>query len=128
MRIVVSKLAMMINEGDTIPPYYGIAYWKWNTMEAVCYPIPLNLVVGVFYLAAIWAKSGHKLWRVERDHRIYDAGVEAGKRIQRVDLERLDRAEARLDELRKQVQSEFARGWRAALNDLEQRLNERKPS
>lgn len=50
-----------IKECDVIPWGYGVAYWRFNTAEAILAPIPLNLVIGLsrslyFWLAHGWMK------------------------------------------------------------------------
>jgi len=55
-------LKKLIREGEMIPKYYGIAYRNWDSLTAVCYPIPLNLIVGIWDRSILWLKHGHKLY------------------------------------------------------------------
>lgn len=51
--MIVKKV---INEGEAIPKYYGIAYRDYLRYQAVCYPIVLNLIIR--YLREAWACAG----------------------------------------------------------------------
>lgn len=39
-----------ISEGQIIPRFYGKAFFNYMTYEAICYPIPMNFIVG-------WART-----------------------------------------------------------------------
>lgn len=44
------RIVKEILEGGIIPKGYGVAYWETMRRVAVCYPIPLNVIV------ALWKK------------------------------------------------------------------------
>ena len=44
------RLCRHIVEGDKIPKFYGVAYFDYIKREAICYPIPLNLLIWIGYL------------------------------------------------------------------------------
>lgn len=45
-------MSKRINEGDMLPPFFGIAYWDYVSDTGVCYVVPLNLIVR--FLRNIW--------------------------------------------------------------------------
>ena len=46
-----------VSRGDMIPDYYGIAYEDHQMKRAVCYPIPLNVLVYFFMKLLWWLKN-----------------------------------------------------------------------
>jgi len=36
----------VIGEGEMLPKGYGVAYQNWSNFTAVCYPFPLNHLIG----------------------------------------------------------------------------------
>lgn len=48
----------LIQEGECIPSFYGVAYRLDFGGQAVCYPVPLNWVVGQYWRFVWWLKSG----------------------------------------------------------------------
>jgi hypothetical protein len=44
----------IIREGDRLPWGYGVAYRNWDSMTAVCYPFPLNHLIG--FILPLWWK------------------------------------------------------------------------
>ena|SRR2546422_4242344 len=70
------NLVCRIPEGGLIPKWYGRAYWAFDSMFAVCYPVPLNLFV----------RFGRHLWYLLKaarghiaDERIYQFGYARGR-------------------------------------------------
>jgi len=48
----MNNIKKYFREGERIPKGYGIAYFEFDRLEAVAYPIPLNMIVGF----------GRKIW------------------------------------------------------------------
>jgi hypothetical protein len=42
------RIKIMINEGEIIPKWYGVAWRAYDRMQIACYPIPLNLIVRIY--------------------------------------------------------------------------------
>lgn len=49
-----------VREGCIIPSFYGVAWDEWHKREAVCFPIPLNLIFAFFRAVWIWMRHGWK--------------------------------------------------------------------
>lgn len=47
-----------IHRHEQVPPYYGLAWFDYNRGVDICYPIPLNFVIGWIYLFRIALKRG----------------------------------------------------------------------
>lgn len=76
MKIYIKKT---IGEGQIIPDYYGVAYRRMDMLQAVCYPIPLNIFVAVVYKVWLWLRWGHKLY--ENGYtKGYTEGKESGRK------------------------------------------------
>lgn len=54
------SLFKQINDGEMLPPFYGIAWYNHTSHAAVCLPMPINLVAAVLYAVLIFLKQG---WR-----------------------------------------------------------------
>src|SRR5688572_17484180 len=50
----VGILRIDVHKAYQFPPFYGLAYVRWNCDKAVCYPIPLNWLVWILY--NIWER------------------------------------------------------------------------
>ena len=63
------RIAIRIHEGETYPRWYGLAWIDFVRCEAVCYPIPLNVLARALYLAWVFCKTpfGQAGIRVERE-------------------------------------------------------------
>lgn len=48
------KIKKVINRGELIPRYYGIAYQEDTSLQWFCYPLGLNVIVGL-WKALIWS-------------------------------------------------------------------------
>ena len=77
-----------VRAGHQYPSWYGVAWFDLKTMEAVCYPIPLNIIcrwLRDIYLLLARGPSMQKIsWTCleEMRQRSYDAGYsDALKRI-----------------------------------------------
>lgn len=54
-------LRKVIPEGGVYPKGYGVAWddYRWGgPAEVVCYPVPLNVVLGVLRKAFLWCRRG----------------------------------------------------------------------
>jgi len=47
------RLAKEIKIGELPPKWYGHAFYRFRYGRSVCYPIPLNYIVG-FFRALFW--------------------------------------------------------------------------
>lgn len=45
-------------QSEPLPPGYGIAWRRYETDTAVCYPIPLNILLGWLRAAWFWMRTG----------------------------------------------------------------------
>ena len=63
------------------PPFgYGFCYWRYDVPVAVCYPLLLNWIVWLFiqmYFRILYTPKGFS-------EDAYKAGIEEGKRIQKI--------------------------------------------
>jgi hypothetical protein len=67
--------ALQALEGERIPAYQGIAYW--NGRQAVCYPVPVNLLVR--YARIFWLKlQGTETKWTKEQKVIYQTGYDDG--------------------------------------------------
>ena len=48
----MKKLIKRVRQGEMLPPFYGIAWRDYSMDEAVCLPVPINLV----------ALIGRRIW------------------------------------------------------------------
>ena len=46
-------------QGEMLPKWYGVAFYDYMQRTAICYPIPLNLIVR--FIDNIW-------WRIKQPH------------------------------------------------------------
>lgn len=65
----------VVTEGEMFPRGYGLAWWKWETREAVCYPIPLNLGVRWGRDVYHWMRWRSATVRERELVRAYQAGL-----------------------------------------------------
>jgi hypothetical protein len=72
------KLRVDVAFGHRIPAWYGVAWQDWLTHSAICYPIPINLVVAFLRAVYLWMKHGYR--EVPLDPRdAFNQGFEAGR-------------------------------------------------
>ena len=50
----MKKIRKLIWQGERYPRGYGMAWLDFERNAAVCYPIPLNVVMRAAYLAWVW--------------------------------------------------------------------------
>ena len=50
-------------EGAMMPRGYGVAYWRWDLDQAVCYPVPFNKLIG-------WCRRAYAALRSAKPDRI----------------------------------------------------------
>lgn len=76
----------IIREGEKYPRGYGLAYIRYWLDEAVCYPIPLNVLVALLYRLKWWLKSpGIKLYELGQARaKGWEAGYAAAKRVNEI--------------------------------------------
>lgn len=60
-------LRIQIEEGGMFPRGYGVAYRDWPTLTAVCYPMPLNVLIGWSRRVLFWVMHGVAMGKLERD-------------------------------------------------------------
>lgn len=101
MQKVISQLRL-VEEGGMIPRGYGFAWYRPETDHAVCFPIPLNLLLG-FLRHWYFRLAQGKIWHT----RGYSSGLSAGLRQGRVegraDLRMELKAMKIIDELKKET-------------------------
>lgn len=75
----------IVAPGQRFPRAYGVAWWNYNTHEAVCYPVPLNH--GLAMIRRLWIayrnyRGRHYIPMEQADNAVlkaYQNGYEAGK-------------------------------------------------
>jgi len=76
-----------IREGEAFPRWYGIAYREVHRLGAICYPIPLNLIVSVWHHFYQWLIAGQWDWKTEHDticEECFNRGKREAERIQKL--------------------------------------------
>ena len=73
------KFKLEVREGAMIPKYYGIAYLEIDRLIAVAYPVPFNLVIGVFRKIWNWIRVPEGLFKSGYDNG-YLKGKEEGRK------------------------------------------------
>ena len=63
VKIIQAQLKKELREGEMLPKYYGIAYRRIDELTAICYPIPLNVVVGYLNKFWLWLRMGGNAWK-----------------------------------------------------------------
>ena len=74
-RVVVPRFKVVVPEAGIVPWTHGLAYWKLDRAEAVCYPLGVNLIVGGCRWAYFRAK--HAWFKTDADT-IWLDGFRAG--------------------------------------------------
>lgn len=59
--VQAALLVRIVAEGQLIPVGYGVAMVDWRTRDALCMPVPLNLVAASARRAWYWMKAPHAL-------------------------------------------------------------------
>lgn len=72
------SLVRKATPGYELPRGYGVAWVRWNTCEAVCMPVPLNVLAGLLRAAWAWMKSPRGI--IERGEDAYRQGRADGYR------------------------------------------------
>ncbi len=76
--MLVTKIRY-VQEGEKLPWWLGLAYWEWSRPVAVCYPIPLNLLIRWSRNVYFWVKASHRPdWLANRLQEAHDAGFHKG--------------------------------------------------
>jgi len=68
----------IISQGFVLPRFYGIAYMLDWQAKAVCYPIPINRIVGIWYIFSVWLRSPTKGQREKERKRAFLEGHNRG--------------------------------------------------
>ncbi|OEZ90695.1 hypothetical protein [Duganella phyllosphaerae] len=76
--VQAALLVRVVAEGQLIPAGFGVAAVNWKTGDALCLPIPLNLVAASARRAWYLVKAPHAL--VVDPRQAYDKGYRAGVR------------------------------------------------
>ena len=73
------KIAKEIRPNEILPAWYGVAWTRWEVDAAICYPMPLNLLVAAIRAIVIWMQHGYHIVPINaRD--AYAQGLRDGKR------------------------------------------------
>lgn len=81
-------LVRVVPQGQRIPPGFGVAWVRWDTGDAVCMPVPLNIVAATGRRAWAWLKFPRCLFTDPRQAFLqgYQMGLRAGVDQQRKGL------------------------------------------
>jgi hypothetical protein len=77
------KIVKEIGHGHLIPPWYGVAWRKYDTDTATCLPIPINFIAAIVRSCFYFIKNGHlSISMSPRDayNQGFHDGLEFGKR------------------------------------------------
>ena len=47
-----------IDEGEMLPPFYGVAWYRWDSQRMVILPIPLNVVARALRACWVFMRMG----------------------------------------------------------------------
>lgn len=67
-----------ISPFEQLPRFYGVAYTEFNRDIGVCYPIPLNIVVGLWRKLLWWLRAPIKLGIEGKNFRIIGEDISDG--------------------------------------------------
>lgn len=73
------KIEKEVRQGEIIPGWYGVAWVRWEDDAAICYPMPLNLLVAAVRAIAIWMRHGYRAVPYNT-REAYAQGLRDGKR------------------------------------------------
>jgi hypothetical protein len=79
MRFGVTLSKMRLVEGQRIPRGFGIAWWRPETAEAFCLPIPFNWIAGWARRAWMFLMCGPKNKQDARIAEAYRRGIMHGR-------------------------------------------------
>jgi len=54
------KIMKEVREGEIITAWYGVAWNEWQSKIAICYPMPLNMLVAAVRVIVIWMRAGYR--------------------------------------------------------------------
>ena len=106
----------VIEEGGTIPKWYGLAYVDWDTDSIVCYPIPLNWIICYADKFVIWLKrppidnsfrlalNERTKYEFARRNEAYQSGLKNGYK-EGYDLGKIDGAEECCQRIMKDIET-----------------------
>lgn len=79
-----------IEEGEMLPTGYGISWYRYDCRLAVCYPVPLNIIIGKIRQFYIYLRKGTK-WENDRErtiaHKAHQRGYYIGYATQTKNLD-----------------------------------------
>lgn len=54
------RFVVRVRNGELIPPFHGVAWVELIANQAVCLPVPFNVVAGLLRSMWLWLRGG---WR-----------------------------------------------------------------
>lgn len=61
------QFGYILNDGEVIPKWYGIAFRDYSSFRTVCYPIPFNILVAFGRQCWICLKNPIHFFRASKD-------------------------------------------------------------
>lgn len=74
MKTIVREL----EEGETIPTGYGVAWWDGLRRIIICYPFPLNYILG--FLRKVWQWIRYSYIKNDFDIKLHEAELRGYQR------------------------------------------------
>lgn len=53
------KIVKEIRHGELLPPWYGVAWRRFDVDTATCLPVPINLIAAIVRSCYYFIKHGH---------------------------------------------------------------------
>lgn len=53
------KLIKEVRHGEMIPPWYGVAWTRYDLDSAMCFPVPINMIAGLGRAFVIFVRYGY---------------------------------------------------------------------
>jgi hypothetical protein len=87
-----------ICEGESMPKWYGLAYWQYDENQGVCYPIILNVMVRICRniwwaikrgVIPSWYEKEIEKVRADAWHTGYEFGVKSKTSVSEALLQRI---------------------------------------
>ncbi len=93
---MIISMEKFVDQGEEWPRFYGLAYWSPNYF-AVCYPVPINLIVRLWHKIEWWHHKYIKRgdWLESPFHEAFACGLKEGR--QRVERQAQDDARRELE-------------------------------
>lgn len=74
------SLQRFVREGNNLPTGYGVAYRSLNYYGAICYPVPLNLLIRHVRSLWLWMKFPPIGWIDQIEQGAYNHGYQEGRK------------------------------------------------